>query len=143
MGCEYHNCMDRDSFYGECLDRLERYILVSGFKFNHDSDLLVPGRIFYGKKLILINEPCAGCAVLVLLHEIGHMFLDKNFPFSRADEDAADIMGRVIGRGLGFNLETEWENELANHRDKFHFNFEKAEEGKKRKEHDKQKRKGH
>lgn len=55
-----------------CLDALIRYLTGLGAAIEIASQLEVNGRIFYDRKLILVNEPSALHALTTIAHEGGH-----------------------------------------------------------------------
>jgi len=86
------------------IDECRAYARDRGFIVLLDTSLPkdTGGQIEYDDKVIKINESCAGCALLTLVHEIGHMlhYLDTGLD---GDEGAANIRGHrfLFSRDFG------------------------------------------
>lgn len=134
MRCKAHeemSGMHPEGYYSGCLDKAIKYAESQGYVVEMGTlPGTVMGRIYYGTgdedgdfKKIVIDAPCAGCALMALLHEIGHMEIrGQKIPIlNRSSSESAnqlacmidneilaDLVGMTVGMEIGFELDDEW-----------------------------------
>ena len=75
MSCNKHFSKANGEF-SKTIPKLVENITLLGFSvdlFSRKTSPGASGTVNYEKKEVYINEPCAGCAVVTLAHEIGHI----------------------------------------------------------------------
>jgi hypothetical protein len=126
MACEYHyvRSQKRPGYYSQKIDSVVSYLReVLGYEvIMHDERLLrtseeaIWGHVDYETKTVSLHCYCAGCALLTLLHEAGHILhrqavgtVTHEKSSVREREVAADLHGRRLSDAIGLELEEEWQ----------------------------------
>lgn len=106
MSCINHYNVDPNGLFSIAIYKISDLIKANNFLIIHYDDTLphnVAGRIDYLNKIVKINCSCAGCAVIAIAHEAGHLlhFLDfgcNAMPALHVREDEAMKRGLKILR---------------------------------------------
>lgn len=125
MACEYHFQQSQDNpslSYSRKIDRVISFIerklrfdvKLFDYSLEENENTKVMGRTWYQERKISINCHCAGCAVIVLLHEAGHAISDlakllDSINGAKKAEPLADMFGRHLGKVLNLDIsEEDW-----------------------------------